>query len=117
VEPAELEGDAERVDRFAVPVGEQRDAKVERLGPRDVGVRRVARDPEGADTQLLELRAPVTQELEFVRSGPGPVEEIEEDERRRAGEELREPGGRVRSGPHRHVRDGFAHGQHGFESR
>jgi hypothetical protein len=49
VETAELEGDAERVDRFAVPVGEQRDAKVERLSPRDVGVRRVARDAEGAD--------------------------------------------------------------------
>src|SRR5439155_25879156 len=77
-EAAELMGDFEPVDRLPVPVGEQREVQVERLSPGDVRPRRVARDAELLDAGLLELRAPVTQELHLARSGRGPVEEVEQ---------------------------------------
>src|SRR5579859_4684186 len=80
--PVVLEGDAEAVRRFRIPVGEERKVEVERLHPCDVGVRRVARDRERLHAGALQLRSPVTQELELGRSGGGPVEEIEEQEQR-----------------------------------
>jgi hypothetical protein len=61
--------DAEAVRRIGVPVGEKREVEVERLRPRDVRVGRVARDGERLDAGVLQLRSPVTQELELVRSG------------------------------------------------
>src|SRR5204863_9085825 len=51
-------------------------------------VRRVARDRERLDSRLLQLRSPVTQELELARSGRGPVEEIEEEEQRAVVDEV-----------------------------
>ena len=44
LQPAVVERDAEAVRRLAVPVGEEREVEVERLHPRRVRVRRVARD-------------------------------------------------------------------------
>ncbi|HEV8105550.1 MAG TPA: hypothetical protein VGP69_17590 [Gaiellaceae bacterium] len=69
LEPAELLSDSEGRDGIAVEVGEQPEIQVERLRPRDVRPRGVARDPDRLDAERLELRSPVTQELEFVRSG------------------------------------------------
>ena len=65
-----------------VPVGEQPEVEVERLRPRDVVPRRVARDPDRLHAQLVERLSPVTQELHFVRSGGRPVEEIEDEQLR-----------------------------------
>jgi hypothetical protein len=72
---AELALDAERARRLAIPVGQEREVQVERLRPGDVRPRGVTRD-----AGLLELRAPVTQELQLARSGRGPVEEVEDEE-------------------------------------
>ena len=58
-----------RAHGVAVPVGEQREIQVERLHPGDVRPGRVARDPDRLHARLLELRAPVTQELQLVCSG------------------------------------------------
>ena len=41
---------------------------------------RVARDAEDTYAGPLELGAPVTQELQFLRSGRRPVEEVEEQQ-------------------------------------
>src|SRR4029078_1570249 len=78
---AELGCDPERTHRFGVPVREQREVQVERLRPRDVRPGRIAGDPVRTDTSLLELCAPVTQELHFARSGGRPVEEVEDEQR------------------------------------
>ena len=73
---------------------------------------RVARDSEWANTRLLELRAPVTQELDLVRSGGGPVEEVEEKERSPVAEELLNGLSLVRRGPHRRGRNSIAYLEH-----
>ena len=78
--PVVLERDAEAVRRIGIPVGEEREVEIERLHPRDMRVRRVARDRERLHARVLQLRSPVTQELELGRSGRGPVEEVEEEE-------------------------------------
>src|SRR5439155_24873732 len=68
--PAELVRDAEAAHRVAVPVGDELDlAEVERLAPRRLRPRRVARDRERLDACWIDLRSPVTQELELARSG------------------------------------------------
>ena len=74
----------------AVPVREERHVDAERLLPRPVRPVRVARDAEGADTRSLEVRAPVTQEPQLLRSGGRPVEEVEEEEHRAVLEQLLE---------------------------
>src|SRR5579875_2571106 len=86
--PPVLEGDAEAARRLGVPVGEQREVEVEGLRPGDVGVRRVARDGIRPDAGLAQLLAPVTQELELARSGRRPVEEVEEQQKRTAPEQV-----------------------------
>jgi hypothetical protein len=74
--------DTEPAHRIGVPVREELDlAEVERLAPGGLRVRRVARDRERGDPGLLELRSPVTQELELVRSGGRPGEEEEGEQR------------------------------------
>src|SRR5438128_3614373 len=83
-----VEGHVEAVGRFGVPVGEQRKVEIERLHPGNVRVRRIARDRERLHPGLLQLRSPVTQELELGRSGRGPVEEVEEEEQRAVMKEL-----------------------------
>ena len=86
--PAEVERDAEAVRRLGVPVGEEREVEVERLHPRDVRPRRVARDRVRLHAGRAELLAPVTQELHLVRSGRRPVEEVEEQQDRAVGDDL-----------------------------
>src|SRR4029077_13576624 len=80
--PVVLEGDAEAVRGLGVPVGEEREVEVERLHPRDVRIRRIARNRERLDTGVLQVRSPVTEELELARSGRRPVEEIEKEQQR-----------------------------------
>src|SRR5262245_44751114 len=82
--------DAEAVDGVPVPVREQRSVQVEGLRPGHVRPRAVARDPEDLHARILELPAPVTQEQELVRSGARPVEEVEEQQVRRAFGQLAE---------------------------
>src|SRR5437899_1164171 len=79
---AEVALDSEGLHPLLVPVREERKVQVQRLGPRNVRPLGIAGDAEWADTRREELRAPVTQELHLVRSGRGPVEEVEEEERR-----------------------------------
>ena len=74
--------DPESMNRLAVPVREQPEVEVERLRPGDVSPRGVARDADGLHAERFELRSPVTQELEFVRSGGGPVEQVEDEQLR-----------------------------------
>src|ERR671937_293558 len=70
-------GDPETAHGFGVPVGEEGHvAEVERLRPRDVRPRAVARDPERLHPRRLELVSPVTQEDHLVGSGARPVEEV-----------------------------------------
>src|SRR5205085_2492956 len=99
---SELEGDVERVHRLAVPVGEERKAQLERLRPRDVRPGRIAGDAEDAHARLLELPAPVTQELELVRSGRRPVEEVEDEQDRAVGPQRGDS--RLVAGPALHAR-------------
>src|SRR5881394_2467925 len=72
---AELAFDAERPRRVAVPVREKREAQIEGLRPGDMRPGRVARDAERPYACLLELPAPVTQELNLPVSGQEQVEE------------------------------------------
>ena len=44
--------------------------------------------PIGLHAQLVELGSPVTQELHLVRSGGGPVEEVEDEQLRPVLDEL-----------------------------
>src|SRR5207245_4085116 len=85
---AELRRDPESTYRIAVEVGEQAEVQVECLRPGDVRPRRVAGDPDRLDAGLVEVRSPVTQELELVRSGRGPVEEVEDEQLRPVLDEL-----------------------------
>src|SRR6476620_2095367 len=81
--PAKVVGDPERAHGVAVPVGQELDlVEVERLAPGGLGPGRVARDRERRHARFLELRSPVTQELELVRSGRRPGEQEEQKERR-----------------------------------
>src|SRR5690349_8763321 len=112
LQAAVLVRDAEAVRRLAVPVGEQGKVEVERLHPGDVGPGRVARDAVRLDARVPELRAPVTQGLHLVRSGRGPVEEVEEEEDRPFGCDLDEAGGLVRRRPDLRVGDALADPDH-----
>src|SRR5436190_19875980 len=109
---AELAFDAERPSRVAVPVGEEREAQVEGLRPGDMRPGRVARDAERPHACLLELPAPVTQELHFARSGRGPVEEVEDEQGAAVGEQRRQLAPFVRRGPDGRVRYSVAGPQH-----
>ena len=109
---AELPFDAERLHRLLVPVREEREVQVERLGPRDVGPLGIAGDAEWAHTHCQELRAPVTQELHLVRSGGRPVEEVEDEERRPVREQLVETAPLVRCCQDGRVRDSVSYSQH-----
>ena len=53
---------------------------------------RIAGNAEDAHPCPLELRAPVTQESQLLRSGRRPVEEVEEQQHRAVFEQLLEPG-------------------------
>src|SRR5439155_1789142 len=108
---AELPFDAERLHRLLVPVREEREVQVERLGPRDVGPLGIAGDAEWAHTHCQELRAPVTQELHLVRSGGRPVEEIEDEECRPVREQLVETAPLVRCCQDGRVRDSVSYSQ------
>src|SRR4029077_8331660 len=90
---------AEPARALRVPVGEEWEVEVERLHPGDVRVRRVARDRERLHARVLQLRSPVTQELELARSGGRPVEEIEEEEERALMKELADAGALARRRP------------------
>src|SRR6266536_6132942 len=109
---AELPFDAERLHRLVVPVREEREVQVERLGPRDVGPLGIAGDAEWANTRCQELTAPVTQELHLVRSGGRPVEEVEDEERRPVPEQLVETAPLVRCGPNGRLRNSVCYSQH-----
>jgi hypothetical protein len=50
------------------------------------------------DPRFVELMLPVTQELELVRSGAGPIEEVEEKERRPLGDDRPQSDGLAGSG-------------------
>ena len=114
LQAAELVGDAEPPHGVAVPVGQELDlAEVERLAPRSLRPRRVPRDRERRYVGLLELRSPVTQELELVRSGRGPGEQEEEEERRPACDEVRADHRLPRSHPNRRVGDIVSGTEHG----
>src|SRR5439155_9025832 len=72
---AEHVRDPESPHGVRVPVGDELDlTEVERLAPRGLRPRRVARDRERPHPGRIELRSPVTQELELVRSGRRPGE-------------------------------------------
>src|SRR4029453_4597997 len=104
--------DAEASNRLAVPVGKQREVQVERLHPGHVRPRRVARGGHRPYTCLLELLAPVTQELHFVRSGARPVEKVEEHEDRPFLHEVTEGERLAWSEPDLGLGDGVAHAEH-----
>jgi hypothetical protein len=113
IHAAVLMGDPEAAHRVSVPVREELDvAEVERLAPRRLRPARVARDRERQDSCLLELRSPVTQELELVRSGRRPGEQEEEEERGRVVDELRDPGRLPWSEPDGCVRNLIAGSEH-----
>jgi len=86
--------------------------EVERLPPGDVRPGRVARDSEDGDPCSLEVRAPVTQELHLVRSGRGPVEEVEEEQERPAVAELGDRGRLAGREPDRRLGNMVACGEH-----
>src|ERR687885_752829 len=98
-ELAKVVSDIEGADGFAVPVREQREVQIERLRPRDVRPRGVARDAEDVDARCGEFDAPVTQELHLVRSGRRPVEQVEEEERAAVAQQLRDRPPFPRRGP------------------
>ena len=82
--------DAEAARRVRVPIREELDLiEIERLAPGRLRPGRVARDRKRQDAGLVELRSPVTQELELVRSGRRPGEEEEEKERGCLSDEIR----------------------------
>ena len=58
-----LAPDAEGADGVPVVVGEEREVEVERLRPGDVTVGGVAGCGDGADADVLQLVASVTQKL------------------------------------------------------
>ncbi len=98
--PERRERDAERPDRLAVPVREQRDVDAERLRPGDMRPRRVPRDPERPDPRGREVVSPVTQEQKLVGSGRRPVPDVEAEQREARAEDLRErPGFLPRRSP------------------
>src|SRR6266540_4189439 len=109
---AELSLDPEGPRRLAVPVRQQREVQVERLRPGDVRPLGIARDPERPHSPLLEFRAPVTQELHLARSGRGPVEEVEEEERGPVGDQLADRATVVRRSPDRRLGYPVAYPQH-----
>ena len=112
--PAELVRDPEPARRVPVPVRQELQlVEVERLAPGRLRPGGVARDRVRRDARLLELRSPVTQELELVRSGRGPGEEEEDEERRAARDEVDAAGGIPRSHPNSCVGCGRAGLQHG----
>src|SRR6185436_19062370 len=96
----EVEGDVEATGRLAIPVGEKWKVEIERLHPRDVRPRRVARDRVRLHARGPELLAPVTQELHLVRSGRRPVEEVEEQQDRALARDLDEGRALLRRRPH-----------------
>jgi hypothetical protein len=106
--------DPEPACRVPVPVREEPDlAEVERLAPRRLRPGRVARDRERLDTRLVELRSPVTQELELVRSGRRPGEEEEKEERGPLRHEAAGRHGLARGEPDGCVRYGVSESEHG----
>jgi hypothetical protein len=113
LQPAEVVGDAEPLHGVGVPVREELDlAEVERLAPRGLRPRRIARDRVWRDAGLLELRSPVTQELELVRSGRRPGEQEEQEERGAPRDEVGADHRLARSHPDRRIRDGVTGAQH-----
>jgi len=109
---AELVRDAEAPRGAGVPVGEELDvAEVECLAPGGLRPARVARDRERRDPRLLELRSPVTQELELVCSGRRPGEEEEKQKERPP--EIRYPDGLPGCEPDGRVRYGVSESEHG----
>src|SRR5439155_8085670 len=108
---AEHVRDPESPHGVRVPVGDELDlAEVERLAPRGLRPGRVARDRERPHPGRIELRSPVTQELELVRSGRRPGEE-EEKQKERPREVLHRDG-LPRCEPDGRVGDWFADTQH-----
>jgi hypothetical protein len=87
--PAELVRHTKAPDRVAVPVRQELQlVQVERLAPGGLRPAGIAGDRVRGDSRLLELRSPVTQELELVRSGRRPGEEEEDEERGAARDEV-----------------------------
>src|SRR4029078_5066331 len=74
--------------------------------------RRVAGDTERPNPQCLELRSPVTQELQLVRSRPGPVEEEEEQQDRPVLDDLLDRVLLARADPDGRMRDPVAGLEH-----
>src|SRR5512133_3305117 len=98
--PAELVRDPEAPYRVPVPVRQELElVQVERLAPGGLRPAGIARDRVRRDPRLLELRSPVTQELELVRSGRRPGEQEEDEERGAARDEVLAAGRLARSEP------------------
>jgi len=106
VHPERLERDVERARGFPVPVGEQWHVDAERLRPRTVRPWRIARDTDRPDPCCGEIVAPVTQQLELIRSGGRPVVDVEAQESETRAEDVTESSRLLADrGPHPHVRN------------
>ena len=115
MEAAKLESDPEGPHDVTVEIGEQTEVQVERLRPRDVRPGRVAGDADRLHPDRVELGSPVTQELQFVRSGGGPVEQVEDEQLRPVVDELEHRERLVRSEEDLRVGDAVAGLEHAAE--
>ena len=111
--PERLERDVEGSCRVAVPIREEWYLDPERLCPRVVRPRRVARDPERADAGRFEIVPPVTQEVQLARSGRRPVVDVKAEQREPVAEHVAERSCLLaRSRPNGDVRNGAAGLEH-----